>query len=167
MHKHHSASAGFSMISVVMALGIASILVPMVFQVLTDNLKSAHFRAIRADYEIVRQTVREKASCAHTITPRPAACDSGGFVVVKDHDNQILFDSDINNAKNWLGSYHIRVHCVDYPATAPTEKAIRFEIRPESAPGSGVPVHHPLRKDAVMEWTSLFAVPFCRLPLAP
>ncbi len=160
-------NAGMSLVSVTMAMALAGITTTLLFSFLGNNLRVAHYRAIRADYELARQTIRSRIDCSQTIATRPSACESGGYVSAKDNLGNIFISDNISSPQNWLGAYHIRISCIDYPVGSPTEKALIVEARAETEPGSNQPIQNPLKRGEPMPWTELFAVPLCRLSLNP
>ncbi len=156
--------AGFSLISVMIAIGIIGIMSQIMMQYTSNTMRAAQLHQIHSDYEIVRQTLRRRVDCMQTVNPRPvAACDdmTASTVDVRDESGNVIISKNVLEPVNWLGAYHLRAVCLPHPVGHPTERAIYISIRATKGLGDPQPLLHPLHPSQEMEWTQLFNVPVC------
>jgi hypothetical protein len=185
--KHVGSEQGNMLMSVVVAMGLLAILMPIYNTFITNSMRASELQNIEADLEDLRIVLRGRfgtqgcdetknhedpvgttqlSSCQAAAENTPIeikAIDSNRNVILEKYIPPDPLNPNPNpnpNAANYLGRYHLRMRCVKQSSNpAPGAGELYFEVRRENTARTG-PATHPTRRTP-MEWTRLFRVPIC------
>lgn len=97
---------GFSLVSVLIALGVGSVLALSLSTMLNNSFKASKSTQLREDQLGNRRVLRNRIDCTQTLAE--VTCGSS-FFPLKDKNSNIIGVSNLGAFK--LGSYHIRASC--------------------------------------------------------
>ena len=106
MHLMENSQRGSSLISVLVAVGIAGILTTGVSSILTQALRGQERVTQSSELTAIRQTLLARTNCALTLAPVPTACN--GAVALKDKNGKVLVDV----AGTKIGKWTLKATCV-------------------------------------------------------
>ncbi|MCX6117201.1 MAG: hypothetical protein NT027_06650 [Proteobacteria bacterium] len=97
----------FSMVSAIVGLGVASIIVMFVSQMLSQSMKGQKSTEIRADRLAIARHILARVDCSKSFLP--TTCDTAGPKILRDKDNVVLIKNASPETK--FGSFSIKVEC--------------------------------------------------------
>jgi hypothetical protein len=97
----------FSMVSAIVGLGVASIIVMFVSQMLSQSMKGQKSTEIRADRLAIARHILARVDCSKSFLP--TTCDTTGPKILRDKDNAVLIKNASPETK--FGSFSIKVEC--------------------------------------------------------
>ena len=161
----HQKEGGFSLLAMVVCLGIIGVLIPILGSFVDQSLRMSASQGVEGDYENLRYLMRNQFDCANTKAAiyqggqtNLARCQTGGSTVYQiramDRNNVEIFDNGTPTAaKNWLGSYQMQLSCDS------VSQQMYFQARKTNGVGGGA-ASDPMTGSA-MTWTTLFRIPIC------
>lgn len=104
---------GTSLISILIAAGIAGFVALTISKVTTNGLYGAKSIAERQDLEAIKQTIRTRLDCPSSLnvtssTTLPLTCSSYGNVTLRRSDN-----TSITDPNGFLGEWQIQAGCIN------------------------------------------------------
>ena len=162
--------AGFSLLEVIISLGVATILIGLTGNFINDTMELNSKLDMDSELEDLRRDFRTRFDCRVTINPRPAPCDDATmstYLPVKSMTGATIVTSTFDQPSDWVGSYHLRARCIDYPIGAPLYRAVWIEYRKENGymSNQAVKMYRKGLAQYDYNWSPLFEVPACTLSL--
>ena len=157
---------GFSLLSMVVCLGIIGVLIPILGSYVDQSLRMSAAQGVEGDYENLRYLMRNQFDCANTKAAmynggltNLAKCQTGSGQVFQikamDRNNVEIFDNGTPTAaKNWLGSYRMQLSCDS------ASRQMYFQALKTNGVGGGA-ASNPMTPNTLMTWTTLFRIPIC------
>ncbi|MCX6126009.1 MAG: hypothetical protein NTV34_14850 [Proteobacteria bacterium] len=158
---------GFSLLEVIISIGFATILIGLTGRFISDTMDLNSKLEMDSELEDLRRDMRARFDCRVTINPRPEPCDDATmstYLPLKSMTGATIVTSTFDQPSDWVGNYHLRARCIDYPIGAPLYRAVWIEYRKETDYRSNLAAKNPL-DDLYFTWTPLFEVPACTLSL--
>ncbi len=155
----HSRSLGFSLVSVMVSVGILGIVLSGVMKMMDLGQKTSKSNELSGERGIMRQYIYESLSCSSTLPPNPSqACSTDPYLALKSSQNSVfLANNGANGAK--LGDWMIRARCRS------SQQKLSVEFSRRAADGSAL--KDPLT-GRLQDWSDLFpGYQLCNKSFAP